>query len=58
MRFTICTSPRDLVMEFIPGETLQQKLDRCGPLDGLEMKWQQDFSIGKIDSLAGPHGRS
>jgi len=26
-----------LAMEFIPGETLQQKIDRCGPLDVAEV---------------------
>jgi formylglycine-generating enzyme required for sulfatase activity len=41
-----------LVMEFIPGETLQQKLDRCGPLDVPEI-----LRIGRqiAEGLAAAH---
>jgi serine/threonine protein kinase/uncharacterized membrane protein len=41
-----------LVMEFIPGETLQQKLDRVGPLDVLEV-----LRIGRqiAEGLAAAH---
>src|SRR4029077_2339394 len=41
-----------LVMEFIPGETLQQKLDRCGPLEVLEV-----LRIGRqiAEGLAAAH---
>jgi serine/threonine protein kinase len=42
-----------LVMEFIPGETLQQRLDRSGPLDSLEVA-----QIGRqiAEGLAAAHG--
>src|SRR5262249_38975128 len=41
-----------LVMEFIPGETLQKKLDRCGPLDVPEV-----LRIGRqvAEGLAAAH---
>lgn len=41
-----------LVMEFIPGETLQQRLDRTGPLDVPEVLW-----IGRqiAEGLAAAH---
>jgi formylglycine-generating enzyme required for sulfatase activity len=41
-----------LAMEFIPGETLQQKLDRCGPLDVPEV-----LRIGRqiAEGLAAAH---
>ena len=41
-----------LVMEFIPGETLQQRLDRCGPLDVPEV-----LRIGRqiAEGLAAAH---
>jgi hypothetical protein len=41
-----------LVMEFIPGETLQQRLDRTGPLETLEV-----VRIGRqiAEGLAGAH---
>ena len=43
-----------LVMEFIPGETLQQKLDRVGPLDVPEM-----LRIGRqiAEGLAAAHAK-
>jgi len=43
-----------LVMEFIAGETLQQKLDRCGPLDAAEV-----VRIGRqiAEGLAAAHAR-
>jgi eukaryotic-like serine/threonine-protein kinase len=41
-----------LVMEFVPGETLQQKLDRCGPLEVSEV-----LRIGRqvAEGLAAAH---
>ena len=41
-----------LVMEFIPGETLQQRLDRTGPLDVAEV-----LRIGRqiAEGLAAAH---
>ena len=43
-----------LVMEFIPGETLQQRLDRTGPLDAAEV-----VRIGRqvAEGLAAAHAR-
>jgi serine/threonine protein kinase len=42
-----------LVMEFIPGETLQQRLDRTGPLEAVEV-----VRIGQqiAEGLAAAHG--
>ncbi len=43
-----------LVMEFIPGETLQQRLDRTGPVDPAEVLW-----VGRqiAEGLAAAHAQ-
>ena len=41
-----------LVMAFIPGESLQQKLDRTGPLEAAERSYKTSLVLGLPDDTA------